>query len=70
MRRMSFRDRLQSSNSSESSESVHGFSSSASCSAPIVQHLLQVGLRANENMLMLTIWELTTRNKSGCVLIL
>ena len=35
-----------------------------------LQHLLQVGLRANESLLMLMIWELTTRSKLDCVLIL
>ena len=35
-----------------------------------LQHILQIGLRANESLLMLMIWELTTQSKLGCALIL
>ena len=35
-----------------------------------LQHLLQIGLRVHESLLMLMVWKLTTRSKLDCVLIL
>ena len=67
---MSLEDWLQRANSSESSDGLQGLNSSASYSAPTPSAASTVGLRANESLLMLMIWELTTRSKLDCVLIL
>ena len=62
---MSLRGWLQSFNLSESFESLQGLPAHL-LAAVDLQHLLQ----ANENLLMLMIWEMTTRSKLGRVLIL
>ena len=56
---MSLRDWLESSNSSESSETLQGLSSSASC---IVRSTsaASIGPCSNKNLLMPMIWELKT----------
>ena len=59
---MSLQNWLQSADSSESSDGLQGLSWFASCST--------IGLRANESLQMLMIWELTTQSKLDRVLIL